>query len=761
MHDIRRIFQMCIAAAVPAVLSFAVAAQEAEPAKKAADQSDRYVERDPNSFHIPHRLITRKDYVDFVRPAAQVIINNPNQGKYGPRHSLPALAVYALEGDEKIGNAIKKTLHHYFDWVKQSIEKDGVVVESSEGTYLSAMIFAEFRKKNFMTEEDEKFARDLILTMRKYHHTWGTGDGQFRFRGMGHRGQAYAANYAIAAYYYPDEPDAPKWKKFADEAWSDWWNFRDIGTNDVNYFYTTLQRVLCNALLTGKTDIFKDPEALRLIWERQIFETSSAGALVPYSAHGGYNSMAGTRIFALEVIAKYTGDGRYRWAAHHLFSFGAKRGFSKNQGHYHNQSIENISLASLVCDDSIEPVQPDANSKLLMRKEVLRLSSKRIRELFPDTDGLDSDLLMTNKLIPSKLAMRSGWDSGDMFMLVECYTRHDPLNPTAILSLERHATAFVEPVYEKFIPRENAMRIDDLSGDAIYLGRRWPIEYSQLKKRNVTDPCGDTHEWPPDKRPLPTGYEGMSCEVAAFSDHKTATHARLIVPNYMGYKVTNQREFLFVKNRFVLVRDEPRFNDRFRARVGPIWSTQNVGDVRGENWVNTWWKEHIFIDAVVSDPPPWDLLVYHFPRKDRKLLVPKSEFTVRESGSLISTRYIWEGDVEPGMRLQFAQILMPHAPTRDATALAESITVLKDELGRLAVIIKQGNRRELAILNPTGRMMYLECELGRILTDGRAVYLDFDGDKAKRLLVIDGKSLTVGKKELFRSAERKDFEQVE
>ncbi len=736
MLEIRRISKMCVAAAVMAVLSSAIAAQEAEPANKAADQSDRYIERDPNSFHITHRRFTRKDYVDFVRPAAQRVINNPNQGQYGPRHSLPALAVYALEGDEKIGEAIKESLHDYHKWVKETVKKDGGVA-SLEGAYLSAMIFEEFRKKDFMTEADEKFARELILTLRKYMNTWRPGDGQFR--GVHHRSQAHAASNALAAHYYGDEPDAPKWKKFADETWGDWWNFRDIGINDVDYFYTCLQRIICNALLTDKPETFTDPEARRLIWERQIFETSSAGALVPYGAHGGYNSMAGPRIFALEAVAKYTGDGRYRWAAHQLFSFGAERGFSSGHHNYRSQSIENISLASLVCDDSIEPIQPDAGSKVLMRKEVLRLNSKRIRELFPDADGLDCQMLMTTKLIPSKLAMRSGWDSGDMFMLVECYTRHNPLNPTAILSLERHATAFAEPVYAKFIPRENAMRIEDLSGDAIYLGRRWPGE----------------------KPPLPVGYEGMRCEVAAFSDHKTATHARLIVPNYMGYKVTNQREFLFVKNRFVLVRDEPRFADYFRARVGPIWSTQNVGDVRGENWVNTWWAKHLFQKLVVSEPPPWDLLIYHFPRKDRKLLVPKPRITVKASGSLISTRYIWEGDVKPGMRLQFAQILMPHAPTRDATALAESITVLKDDLGRLAVIIKQDNRRELAILNPTGRMMYIECDLGKVLTDGRAAYIDFDGDKVKRVLIVDGKSLTVGKKELFRSAKRKDFEQVE
>ncbi len=45
-------------------------------------------------------------------------------------------------------------------------------------------------------------------------------------------------------------------------------------------------------------------------------------------------------------------------------------------------------------------------------------------------------------------------------MMVECYPRHDPLNPTAVLGLERWSASFAEMTSEKFVSRENAVAIE-------------------------------------------------------------------------------------------------------------------------------------------------------------------------------------------------------------------------------------------------------------------------------------------------------------
>jgi len=89
-----------------------------------------------------------------------------------------------------------------------------------------------------------------------------------------------------------------------------------------------------------------------------------------------------------------------------------------------------------------------------------------------------------------------------------------------------------EMTSEKFVTRENAVRIIDCSGNATYLGKK---DYKGQKQ-------------------LPTGWAGMESYVPVFSDHKLATHARVDVTNYQGYEATQQREFLFVKNGFILAR---------------------------------------------------------------------------------------------------------------------------------------------------------------------------------------------------------------
>ncbi len=191
-----------------------------------------------------------------------------------------------------------------------------------------------------------------------------------------------------------------------------------------------------------------------------------------------------------------------------LTGFSSNWGFSNNHQNYHALSIEDVALASLVCDDTIEPIEPDGGSKLLMRKEVERLTNEQVKRRFPGAAGVDCNMFMSQKVMPSKLAFRSGWDPGDMFMLVEAYVRHDPLNPTAILSLERHSSAFAEMAYEKFISRENAVRIEDLDGKATYLG-----------KTNFRG-----------KKALPTGWAGMETTVP---DSGGASACRFLAPGLL------------------------------------------------------------------------------------------------------------------------------------------------------------------------------------------------------------------------------------
>jgi hypothetical protein len=65
--------------------------------------SRRYEARDPSDLMVPRRPVTRKEYVDFVRPWAEDYEMTAESDQWGWRHGplriMPPLAVFALEGD--------------------------------------------------------------------------------------------------------------------------------------------------------------------------------------------------------------------------------------------------------------------------------------------------------------------------------------------------------------------------------------------------------------------------------------------------------------------------------------------------------------------------------------------------------------------------------------------------------------------------------------------------------------------------------------
>lgn len=697
--------------------------------------TERYEKLDPTKLTVPRRPVTRKDYANFVRPWAENYEMTPEADQWGWRHGplriLPPLAVFALEGDLELGKKIKQDMRKFAKWVNECVKEKGVVFCLDAMTF-SVLCFDELRKHNLMTEEDERWAEDMLLKIRQHHPGWvegGPWDGWFR--GSHHRAQVQGSNNLIAAFLYPNELDAPKWKEIGNIIWDDWWNFRDVGINDMWYFHSAIGSITRAAHILGRKEVFTDKQS-RQIFDRILFETSPEGNEIPYGASCGYNVVVGSRIVALELAARYTGDGRYRWVAHRLMNnCQARPSFCQNspQG---TKGIADIAIASLVCDDSIQPIQPEAESKFLTRKEIIRGGVS-----FPDFAGVDCDMYMTQKVMPSKLAFHSGWEPGDLYMLVECYVRHDPLNPTAIIGLERYGVGMAEMTSEKFVARENAVKIIDRSDTATYLGKR---NYKGRKE-------------------LPTGWAGMESDVPVFSDHKIATHARIDVVNYQGYEATQQREFLFVKNGFVLVRDETILDDTFQVEIGPVWNTQHVSDIRGSNWINTWFSAHYFDDKLLFKEQPYDLLVWYAPHENTELKVMPDRIGEAERASRIfPTQYSWEGDVVPGTRLQFITVLLPHAPMPNASELAGNIKVLADHPRVAAVQITQGNRCEIAVLNPEGTKLNLDASPGFLSTDGRAFYLDFDNNSLQSILVLQSTFMKIGSQEIFRWPGRIDYE---
>jgi len=147
--------------------------------------------------------------------------------------------------------------------------------------------------------------------------------------------------------------------------------------------------------------------------------------------NGGWNETASFRLAVLERLAAKTGDGRYRYVAHKLLNYLRYQSpeFSVDTYRLDASSSWHIALAWLFADDSVKPVQPEAGSCWDKRIETARVpvaDKKHIERLLGNSDPRTNcghiccGWFLTGKEWPDKLVLRSGWNPGDLFALVNC-----------------------------------------------------------------------------------------------------------------------------------------------------------------------------------------------------------------------------------------------------------------------------------------------------------------------------------------------------
>ncbi len=97
-------------------------------------------------------------------------------------------------------------------------------------------------------------------------------------------------------------------------------------------------------------------------------------------------------------------------------------------------------------------------------------------------------------------------------------------------------------------------------------------------------------------------------------EHFGVSHAEQVV--------MYEREFVFVKNRFLASRETITFEESFKARIAPLWNTRNIGPQVGAHWANTFMGTLVANNGTVEmECPPVDLLVWFAPRPDCRLQV--------------------------------------------------------------------------------------------------------------------------------------------
>jgi hypothetical protein len=657
----------------------------------------------PDFYPIPQDVVTRDTYMRCVDAFDLMeLAQNPKRGMEGPHAFLPILAKYVQTGDAFWGEAIIAMLKEFH------LEMQRIVVEHKwfwqfEWAPAAIPIYRKYLIQGGLMKEDEAWFREMWLYYCRNLHVWDSEPNEWR--GPCHRSTPEAMSKGLAAMWYPDIPEAEHWKRYSELVFRDFWRHKDVPQNDTGYMMGPIVMMICvGDQVLGDDRYYTDPGMKRL-WDRLMVEVTPDGAINPYGPNGGYNSTAAYRLFMLERIAAKTGDGRYRFAAHKILNY--LRYQSSDPDSYR---LYVGALAWLFADDSIKPVRPESGSMWNERGEAVRIShiDKELTEKWlgnidptPNKGHVCCGWVMSDQIWPDKLVLRSGWNPGDFFALVELHPTSFPANPGGIMGLNRYGAPFTQIVTSKGSSHENRLLIEDMDGTAT---RRYHPDRNRIDEHWKTGVMPD-----------------IRSEVTYFRDTPQATFARVRVENMDALPVVYEREFIFVKNRFLVTREIVTFEESFRARVAPLWNTQNIGPQIGANWANTFISNPAGGNGSFSmKTPPVDLLVWFAPRDDCRLqVVDRFVLDPRSADCPAQLRYLWEGQAEIGQQLIFTQVYYPHTPYRahastnnpgavavygddlKATAGASGIGVLRDDVEASVLRLEfQANRIEHVVFNP-------------------------------------------------------------
>ncbi len=705
---------------------------------------------DKVSYPIPQEALSRRVYLDWINEGQLVkAAIGKNLGLYGPMFFMPVLAQFVATRDDNLGQALVSML--------KQVERDlanganphdlwlcggGMATLGIYRHYLSAA--------SLLDPVRDTWFQSLILRYNRNLHIWG-GKESF-FRGPGYRAQNEGLSKGLAASWYPDIPEAPDWLRYSNAVYGDWWRYRDLPGNDTGYFYAGLGPLMIHAWLQGDDGFFRDP-GMQHVWDRLMYEVTPDGAVCPWAASNGWNSSAATRIWMLELLASKTRDGRYRFVAHKLMNYLRYQSqVYQSPGYFkHNDSAPAVAMAALFADDSVRPQEPETGSRVLYRNETLTLkhpkagAERYLGPLDPDPDRghVCHYTVLTDRVMPAKLVLRSGWDPGDLFAIIELYPRighmHDSLNPGAILGMTRWGAPLTHELNTKFGAEGCRLSISDPQGTA-------------AMKRNPDDSLRDPYL--------------MEVDVAEFEERRRATIAKVTFTDYMGFPINYTKEVIFAKNRFLAVREIIEFKEEFEASVAAVFNTQNIDRV-GKHWANTFFNEaRTHSVGTAFRVPGYDLLVFFAPLEQARLTI--RDRTIREARAILvpgQIRYERQNRGQVGQKWHFTQLYYPHPPnpvvlphqvnfapegvdySSPVGTGADQIEVLVDRDDQSILRLKlEDQREEWIVFNPGGKTV-----LGDTLsTDARYLYLDVVQGRAVGAAGVGHTSVQLGGREIYR-----------
>src|SRR3989344_3034027 len=660
---------------------------------------------------------------------------------------------------------------------------------------------------SILTDEERALLKDMIFNVNKRIRVWGYGEEVNSYeqlsaiyqydpakypkptvlpprkeywRGNHHRSQDEAMMKRLGAWRIlndntatdEEKKQAQIWLNYSNLVWNDWWSVRDTAFDQTSFtildwlYYVMLGAHILDGQDPAMTLFWNEAGAsMKPFWDRYLNTITPDGFAFPLSIHDGFIEGDPTLLWMMELLAAETKDGRYKWIAHRIMnnilyqeSQGKLSPTNNGQWSYYDS---NMALAYLFADDSVKEVEPNYQSQSANGKKVFWMAPDKNGD--PKRDlaakyfgGYDNDLyknyndpnspnydhgyvdagfvVLPNQTAPSKFFFKSGNRPGDFTVMVETAARDgNPHNPGGIAGVASHVSLLAMSQSPKtFTSFQNMLSVEDPSKTV-----------TMIKNDNP-----DANIW------QDRCY--MESEAPTFTDYKLATHARLKTDNYLCFPMSNEREFFFVKNRFMVVRDRAtsHFEKPFNGILKEIWYTETIGS-KGQNWADTYIEKPLYKDIPMANPS-WNLLVYHSSKEGRVLSSGPAPAWLNWLPGIPpsmpqTVTYDQAKTVAPETPEVFTYLLLPHDPTEKAENLASSINVLVDTLDQ--TVIRFGsteNPSEWVVLNEKGAAIK---QVG-LETDAKQLYLQIKDGKVARILAVEASYVILEGKDLFKKDKR-------
>ncbi|MHB9024198.1 MAG: hypothetical protein ACYC7E_08475 [Armatimonadota bacterium] len=213
--------------------------------------------------------------------------------------------------------------------------------------------------------------------------------------------------------------------------------------------------------------------------------------------------------------------------------------------------------------------------------------------------------------------------------------------------------------------------------------------------------------------PILKRYTGGACSsleyrtfMSHFTDYRKATVAWITHNDLAGWDVSRERRFLFVKDRFALVRDRATAASATKAALGSVWHGHDVDATHGANWYETYNRVPWGINGWQWKNPQQSMVLYFVPRTGQEVaewLEPTYPQTY-PAANPPNAGYVMYAkrqlDFTAGQSVWVDTVLLPHGTELTPSQAAGNIAVLYDDGQAVAIQVIVGNETWTVVDNP-------------------------------------------------------------